>query len=137
MDRLIIESTLSDVNEIFLSEKSDARPNRAIILGFKASNTDQVINAFSALKEIAQKSSIELIVCKTSQTGIYDLQIKTEALDEPIRIENKVISHETLGGIEDHVGMNDRIILGTNVSEEENWIIVHTARIKDCELKHQ
>jgi len=48
MDRLVIESTLSDVNEVFLSkDNEDETPYPAIVLGFKAANIDQIINAFS------------------------------------------------------------------------------------------
>lgn len=136
MDRLIIESALADVNEIFLSEGSDARPDPAVVLGFKASHTDQVINAFAALKAIAAGNSVELVICKTLSAGIYDMEIKTGGLDEPIRIANKMISHETLGAIEDQIRLNGHIVLGTNVSEEENWIFVHVAHVKNCELKH-
>lgn len=135
MDRLIIESTLADVNEIFLSASNDARLNSALVLGFKPLNTNQVIKAFSALKDIAEKEKLELMICKTMVAGIYDLEIKTDGLDEPLRITNKAINAQTLKGIEDQIERNKQIVLGSNVTKEDHWIIVHAAQIKDCELK--
>lgn len=136
MDRLIIESTLADVSEIFLSKSNDViRPNPSVVLGFKAINMDQIIHAFAVLKKIADQHEIDLLICKTMTSGIYDLEIKTEGLDEPIRISNKAISNEMLGAIEDQISKNQDIVLATNVSEEESWIPVHATHIKDCEVK--
>lgn len=138
MDRLVIESILADVDEIYLSADSpNPALNPSIILGFKAANVDQVIHAFSALKEITRDNRVELVICRTLVSGIYDLELKTAALDEPVRILNKAIPNELLGEIEDQLQRNQEIILGTNVSEEENWIPVHEAVIKDCALKPQ
>ncbi|RZK76841.1 MAG: hypothetical protein EOO92_13965 [Pedobacter sp.] len=134
MDRLIIESALSDVSEIFLVTDDEGNDNSfAIVLGFKASNTDQILNAFSGLKAVSVGDDIQLVICKTQVTGIYDLEIKTARLDEPIRIMNKAITSETLGAIEDRVNKNVHIVLTTNVSEEDNWIRVSATHIKDCE----
>lgn len=136
MDRLIIESILADVDEVYLSSDSpDAELNPSIILGFKAANTEQVIHAFTALKEVTNSSRVELAICKTLVTGIYDLEIKTEALDEPVRILNKAIPAELLAQIEEQLAKNKEIILGTNVSEHENWIMVHDAQVKECTVK--
>jgi len=136
MDRLVIESILADVDEIFLSSDSKIEElNPSIILGFKAANTDQVISAFTALKNVTHNKEVEFIICRTLVSGIYDLEFKTDALDEPIRILNKAISHELLGEIEDYLAKNKSIIVGTNVSEEENWIRATQAHIKECSVK--
>lgn len=136
MDRLVIESILADVDEIFLSSDSKIEElNPSIILGFKAANTDQVISAFTALKNVTHNKEVEFIICRTLVSGIYDLEFKTDALDEPIRILNKAISHELLGEIEDYLAKNKSIIVGTNVFEEENWIRATQAHIKECSVK--
>jgi len=136
MDRLVIESILADVDEIYLSNDSEKPElNPSIVLGFKASNVDQVISAFTALKNVTHDKNVELIICKTLVSGIYDIEIKTDALDEPVRILNKAISHELLGQIEDQLQQSKQIVLGTNVSEEENWILVSEAAVKECSVK--
>ena len=134
MDRLIIEAALSDVNEIFLSTDENNNDRFEIILGFKAAHTDQVLHAFSGLKAIAKDHTVHLNICKTRVSGIYDLEIKTDGLDEPVRIMNKTIDHEVLGAIEDRINKNQHLLLSTNVSEEDNVITVDTAHIKSCEL---
>ena len=68
-------------------------------------------------------------------SGIYDLEIKTDALDEPVRILNKAISQELLVQIEEQLDKSNKIILGTNVSAEENWILVSEAAVKECAVK--
>lgn len=134
MDRLIIENVLSDVNEIFLSkDKLSPGINPSIVMGFKATNTEQVIHAFSELKKLIADHEVELVICKTMQAGIFDLEICTPALDEPIRIMNKSIPNETLGQIEDHINNSDLISLRTNVSEESNWIEITQLSIKACD----
>jgi hypothetical protein len=136
MDRLVIESILADVDEIYLSNDSEKPElNPSIVLGFKASNVDQVISAFTALKNVTHDKNVELVICKTLVSGIYDIEIKTDALDEPVRILNKAISHELLGQIEDQLQQSKQIVLGTNVSEEENWILVSKAAVKECSVK--
>ena len=136
MDRLIIESILADVDQIYLSADSqEAKFNPAIILGFKAANVDQVIHAFNALKEVTNQGKVELVICKTLVSGIYDLEIKTDALDEPVRILNKAISEELLAQIEEQLEKNSNITLGTNVSAEESWITVSDAAVKECTVK--
>jgi hypothetical protein len=136
MDRLVIESILADVDEIYLSNDSqNPELNPSIVLGFKATNVDQVISAFTALKEVTHNKKVELVICKTLVSGIYDLEIKTDALDEPVRILNKAISHELLGQIEDQLQKSKQIVLGSNVSEEENWILVSDAAVKECSVK--
>jgi hypothetical protein len=134
MDRMVIESALSDVNEIFLSgvEENSAAPF-GIVLGFKATHTDLVLNAFNGLKDTVCDNDLNVVICKTRLTGIYDLEIKTEGLDEPIRIMNKAISHETLGAIEDRINDNGSFVLTTNVSEQDNIINMSNVSIKACD----
>lgn len=136
MDRLVIESILAGVDQIYLSnDHSKPELNPSIILGFKASDVDQVIHAFTALKEVTHHKNVELVICKTLVSGIYDLEIKTDALDEPVRILNKAISAELLSQIEEQLQKSKTIVLGTNVSEEDNWIIVRDAAVKECAVK--
>ncbi|TDQ06995.1 hypothetical protein [Pedobacter metabolipauper] len=135
MDRLIIESTLSDVNEIFLSKTNETgSAELSVVLGFKAANTDQILHAFSALKEVAAENEVEFMICKTRVSGIYDLEIKTDGLDEPIRIMNKSVTNEVLGAIEDAINKNEEMLLSTNVSKDDCWIRVHTAHIRECDF---
>ena len=134
MDRLVIESALSDVNEIFISGNETAgSADFGIVLGFKAAHTDQVLNAFIGLKDIVCENSVNLVICKTRLSGIYDLEIKTDALDEPIRLLNKSIDNETLGAIEDRINDGHQITLTTNVSEAENLIPLDAVQIKACD----
>ncbi len=138
MDRLIIEATLEDVSEIFLSKNiNEVKPEPALVLGFKALNMDQIIHAFSELKKIAEHHPVDLIICKTMVSGMYDIEIKTDGLDEPVRIMNKVISNEIIGEIEDQVGKNKNIALAANVSEDQSWIPVRLTHIKECETSHK
>ncbi|MHA4896423.1 hypothetical protein ACXZ1K_16840 [Pedobacter sp. PWIIR3] len=137
MDRLIIEAALSDVSEIFLETGDESNGDKfEIVFGFKATHTDQVLHAFAGLKEIAKNHEVQLIICKTRISGLYDLEIKAESLDEPIRIMNKTIDHETLGAIEDRINRDQHMVLTTNVSEEINSIVVRSAHIKTCETDH-
>lgn len=137
MDRLVIESILADVDEIYLSNDNEkAELNPSIVLGFKAANVDQVMSAFHALKDVTRNSNVELVICRTLVSGIYDLEIKTDALDEPVRILNKAIPAELLTEIEDQLNNSSSVILGTNVSEEDNWIAVSKAEVKECAVKN-
>ncbi|MBC7566283.1 MAG: hypothetical protein H7223_04890 [Pedobacter sp.] len=134
MDRLIIESALSDVKEIFLSGlEENASGPFTIVLNFKATYTEQVLNAFAGLKDIICDTKASLVICKTRMTGIYDLEIKTEGLDEPVRIMNKAIDNETMGSIEDRVHNHQGIMLTTNVSEQDNAILISEVEIKACD----
>jgi hypothetical protein len=136
MDRLVIESILADVDEIYLSNDNlTGGMNPTLVLGFKATNADQVINAFTALKNITHEKNVELVICKTLVSGIYDLELKTDALDEPIRIVNKAIAPELLAKIEEQLQESKKIVLATNVSEEDNWIVVTDAQVKECTVK--
>lgn len=134
MDRLIIETVLADVNEIFLAKDHSIPGQRTnIVLGFKARNTEQIIHAFEVLKSMTKDHEVALVICKTVQAGMYDLEICTEALDEPVRIMNKVITNETIGEIKDHLLISGKMMLSTNVSEDENWIDIDKVELKACE----
>jgi len=134
MDRLIIETILADVNEIFLAKDHSIPGQRTnIVLGFKAKNTEQIIHAFEVLKSMTAGHEVSLVICNTVQTGMYDLEICTEVLDEPIRIMNKVITNETIGEIKDHLLKSSPMMLSTNVSEDENWLDVNKVELKTCE----
>lgn len=132
MDRLVIESILADVDEISLS---DADSQAALVLGFKQGYADQVINVFTALKSLTHEKEVELIICKTLTSGIYDLELKTAALDEPVRILNKAISHELLAEIEEALKADRTILLASNVSPKDTWVAVTDAQVKECAVK--
>jgi len=132
MDRLIIEASLVDVSGIYLSKHSDSHFLPAIILEFKPSHAEQAGNAFAALKKIAGAAAIELVICKTLSAGIYDLEIKTGNLDEPVRICNKGISQETLEALDSQTLLNEEILLGSNIMPAESWLRVRAAHVKDC-----
>ena len=136
MDRLVIESILSEAEKIYVSNDTEsAELGTILMLGFKADHAEQVVNAFTALKNITHGKVVELVICKTLTSGIYDLELKTDALDEPVRILNKAISHELLQQIEDQLHQSKKIVLGTNVSAEENWIEITEAQVKECAVK--
>jgi hypothetical protein len=133
MDRLVIESALSDVNEILLSGSEGQNTGYfSIVLVFKPANTVQALHAFIGLKDIVCDNEVSLVICKSLLAGIYDLEIKTEGLDEPIRIMNKAIDNETLGAIEDKVNNRQKMVLSTNASEDENVIVITEVLIKAC-----
>ncbi len=75
------------------------------------------------------------MICRTLVSGIYDLELKCDALDEPVRILNKAIPHELLQQIEDQLHRSKKIVLGTNVTEEETWITVTEAHVKECTVR--
>ena len=133
MDRLVLESILADVSEVFLAkENNNDALTSSILLGFKATNADQIISAFSHLKEIADTNGIALTICNTLVTGMYDLELVTEGLDEPIRICNKVIDAKFIKEIEELANSDSEVTLGSNVSEEENWFRLDSVAVKDC-----
>jgi hypothetical protein len=133
MDRLIIETILADVDEILLSgDNSNTEVNPCILLGYKASNIDQIIHAFSELKKLLANHEVSFLICKTMVHGMYDLEIASDALDEPVRIANKVIEQDTLQQIEQFIEKSPEIKLAINVSQEENWIHVDRAEVRTC-----
>ena len=135
MDRLIIEATLADVNEILVSDlQGEQEP--AIVLAYSISDTDKVKHAWSAFRNIADKHGTDLLICKTMVSGIYDLEIKTPELDEPVRILNKVISNETLTSIQQLLNENRQIGLGIDPSADSDRIPLSAIHIKECMPRH-
>lgn len=134
MDRLIIEAALSDVNEIFLETKSEEDDVFDVVLGFNTVNTEQIIHAFSELKDISINHAIQLVICKTMVSGMYDLDLKSDFLDEPIRIMNKTIDNEILSAIESRINANQRMALATNISGDVNSIPLSGVHIRECEM---
>lgn len=133
MDRLIIETILADVDDILVSgDHSNTDEHPCILLGYKASNIDQIIHAFTALKKLLVNHKVSLVICKTMVSGMYDLEIVSDALDEPVRINNKVIEHDVVEKIEKLLSDNSGIKLALNVSQEENWIHVDEASVRFC-----
>jgi hypothetical protein len=133
MDRLIIETILADVDEILVSgDYSNTDENPCILLGYKASNIDQIIHAFAALKKLLANHKVSLVICKTMISGMYDIEIVSDALDEPVRINNKVIEHNVVHQIESLLGSNAQIKLAINVSQERNWIHMDEASLRVC-----
>lgn len=133
MDRLIIETILADVDEILVSgDYSKPTGNPCILLGYKASNIDQIIHAFSALKKLLAHHRVTLVICETMISGMYDLEIVSDALDESLRINNKVIEHDVVGQLRNFLNSSSEIKLAINVSQEENWIHVDEALIRVC-----
>lgn len=135
MDRLVIESTLSDMDDILLAERSiEGENGTSIILCFKASHTDQVVNAIESLNGLSNRG-VDFVICKTLQSGLYDLEIRCEGLDEPIRLMNKAISNEKLGEIEDYIHSDTTLSLSANVCHPGNEIRLLKTEIKDCSVK--
>lgn len=138
MDRLVIESILAETEKIYVSNDSEsAELGTILMLGFKADHAEQVVNAFTALKNITHDKVVELVICKTLTSGIYDLELKTDALDEPVRILNKAIPDDLLLRLESQLQKDQEILLGTNVSEQESWITLTSAQVKECAVKEK
>jgi hypothetical protein len=133
MDRLIIETVLENVDEILVSgDYSNTDEHPCILLSYKATNIDQIIHAFSELKKLVSNHKVNLVVCQTMVNGMYDLEIVSDAMDEPIRINNKVIEHAAIKQIEDLLEQSPEIKLAINVSQEENWIHIDNASVRVC-----
>jgi hypothetical protein len=133
MDRLIIETVLENVDEILVSgDYSNTNEHPCLLLSYKASNIDQIIHAFSELKKLVANHKVTLVICKTMVSGMYDLEIVCDAMDEPVRINNKVIEHQVIQQIEELLNHSPEIKLAINVSQEENWIHIDEASIRVC-----
>lgn len=133
MDRLIMESVLADVNGFNLTKDSRGGYTGALVMGFNEDRIAQVNHVFSELKGMVQEEGVQLLICKTMVDGIYDLEICTDALDEPVRISNKAISKEMIQGIESHVGNEPKVLLGADGLAVENWLEIGSLDIKRCE----
>ncbi|MBC8984729.1 hypothetical protein H9X96_02950 [Pedobacter sp. N36a] len=133
MDRLIMESVLADVNGFNLTKDGRDGFNGALQMGFTEDRTAQVNHAFSELKRMVQGEGIDLMICKTMVEGIYDLEICTDTLDEPLRINNKAISKDMIQEIAGHVGHDPKVLLGADGVPVENWLGIAKIEIKNCE----
>lgn len=134
MDRLIFENILSDVHEISLSEEASVDGYDAVVLmNYKAESDTQLNYAFNELRKVIGEHQVELLFCKTMQNGIFDLEINTSALDEPIRIGNQAVDKETLGQLEQHISQHHQFLLVAMASETENRLPLHKVEIKACE----
>ena len=132
MDRLIMESVLADVNGFNLTKDGRDGFTGVLKMGFTEDRTAQVNHAFSELKNMVQGDGIQLVICKTMVDGIYDLELCTAALDEPLRISNKAISKEMIQEIEGHVGHDPKVLLGADGISVENWLGIGQIEIKNC-----
>lgn len=132
MDRLVIESILADVNEVALVDTQSSLP--CICLGFDNANMEQVKHAFEELNKLTLNKAVSLIICETLVTGIYDLEIVTEALDEPVRICNKVVEQQTLKGIREIMDKHPELILAVRGEGGNVELKINTATYKAHQL---
>jgi len=132
MDRLVIESILADANEVALVDTQNSVP--CICLGFDDTNMEQVKHAFGELKKLTSNKSVSLIICETLVTGIYDIEIVTDALDEPVRICNKVVEQQTLKGIREIMDKHPELILAVRGAAEDTELKIDTATYKAHQL---
>lgn len=132
MDRLVIESILADANGVALVDTQSSVP--CICLGFDDANMEQVKHAFEELKKLTSNKSVSLVICETLVTGIYDLEIVTEALDEPVRICNKVVEQQTLKGIREIMDKHPELILAVQGAEVDTELKINRATYKAHQL---
>jgi hypothetical protein len=132
MDRLVIESILADTNEIALVDTQSSIP--CVCLGFEDTNMEQVRSAFHTLQNLTATKSVSLVICETLMSGIYDIEIVTDALDEPIRICNKVIEQQTLKSIREIMDKHPELILAVNGAAEDTSLKINTATYKAHKL---
>lgn len=133
MDRLIMESVLSDVSSFNLTKDGRDGFTGVLVMGFTEDRIAQVNHAFSELKKMVQEAGVALLICRTMVDGIYDLEICTDVLDEPLRINNKAIPNDMILEMERHVGNNPKIMLGADGLSAENWLAIGKLNIKNCE----
>jgi hypothetical protein len=132
MDRLVIETILTDVDEVTLINSESSIPS--ICLGFDAGNIEQAKHAFAALKKLTAYKEVSLVICETLVSGIYDLEIVTDALDEPVRICNKVVEHETLSGIRAIMDQQPELLLAVKGAEDETGLKISKATYKEHQV---
>lgn len=133
MDRLIIESILADVDEVRLSHTESAVPS--ILLRFNNGNQEQIKNAFNALKTLKADKKLSLLICETLVNGMYDLEICTDALDEPVRICNKVIDQAELENIKSQIKSNPEVRLAVIGLEQETALQIKETSFKAHQVK--
>ena len=133
MDRLVIETTLADLDGISVSaDQSVSTSALVLLLSFKDNTKEQITAAFEALKKTVGQHPVNFVVCKTMVSGMYDLEIASEAIDEPIRISNKVISEDVLTQLENDIKVNKPICLAVNVADQQNTIDLQMVSIRQC-----
>ena len=132
MDRLIIESILADANEVALVDTQSSVP--CICLGFEDANMEQVKHAFEELRKLTTNKEVSLVICETLVNGIYDMEIVTDALDEPVRICNKVVEQQTLKGIREIMDKHPSLILAVRGAEADTELKINTATYKAHQL---
>lgn len=128
-----MESVLSDVSSFNVTKDSRDGFSGALVMGFTEDRIAQVNHAFSELKKMVQEEGVQLLICKTMVDGIYDLEICTDVLDEPVRINNKAISHDMILEIGRHAGTDPKVLLGADGLSVENWLGIGQLAIKNCE----
>jgi hypothetical protein len=128
MDRLVIETILADVNEVALVDTQSSIP--CICLSFDETHLEQVKHAFEALRKLTAQQEVSLVICETLVNGIYDIEIVTEALDEPIRICNKVVEQQTLKGIREIMDQHPKLTLAVSGAEADTALQINTATYK-------
>ena len=133
MDRLVIETILSDLDGISVSEdQSFSGSGSALLLSFKTGNSSQIVAAFDALKKTIGEHEVSFVVCKTMVSGMYDLEIASDALDEPIRLSNKVVKDEMLAKLEEDLEAEKSVCLAINVGDEHHWIELNQVSVRQC-----
>jgi len=95
---------------------------------------EQVKHAFVALRKVTAQKDVSLVICETLVNGIYDIEIVTEALDEPVRICNKVVEQQTLKGIREIMDQHPELILAVSGAEADTELRINTATYKAHEL---
>lgn len=133
MDRLVIETILADVEEVTLINTQSSMP--CICLGFDAGNIEQAKHAFAALHKLTAHKEVSLVICETLVSGIFEIEVITDALDEPVRICNKVIEQHTLGGIREIMDKQDELLLAVKGSEDETQLHISRATYKGHQVK--
>lgn len=132
MDRLVIETILADADSVALVDTQSSKP--CICLGFDSGSMDQVKHAFEAMKALTENDSVSLVICETLVTGIYDIEIVTAALDEPIRICNKVVEQQTLKDIREIMDKHPEVVLAVSGAEEDVQLKIDSATFKGSQL---
>lgn len=128
MDRLVIESILADADEVVLNTEPSAP--QSILLNFSNGNQEQIKHAFHALNALKADNTFSLLICDTLVSGMYDLEICTPALDEPVRICNKVIGHSELEKIKTQIKANPEMNLAVIGLEDEAFIHIEETSFK-------
>ncbi|WP_316823466.1 hypothetical protein [Pedobacter gandavensis] len=132
MDRLIMESVLSDVSGFNLTKDSRDGFIGSLVMGFSADRMLQVNHVFSELNNMVKTEDVQLLICKTMVDGIYDLEICTAVLDEPVRISNRAIPKDMIHVIESHAGDDPKLLLGAAGLPVGNWLGLAKIEVKNC-----